>query len=150
MFKYFFLIVVTFSLVACSLNVTRNPIPKEKSSLAEIPEMPAKIRRWGDEEFPESWAKAAVKKMEQKIRRNVASKRIIRLPPAHYLALSGGADDGAFGAGLLVGWTASGQRPQFNYVTGISTGALIAPFAFLGTKWDWFYVNFIQNILLTI
>ena len=58
------------------------------------------------------------------------------LPPAHYLAISGGGDDGAFGAGLLVGWTQAGDRPTFNLVTGISTGALIAPFAFLGPTYD--------------
>jgi predicted acylesterase/phospholipase RssA len=55
---------------------------------------------------------------------------------ANYLALSGGGDDGAFGAGLLVGWTQQGSRPTFNLVTGISTGALIAPFAYLGKEYD--------------
>ena len=59
-----------------------------------------------------------------------------QLPPSHLLALSGGGDKGAFGAGLLNGWTASGKRPEFLLVTGISTGALIAPFAFLGPKYD--------------
>ncbi len=59
-----------------------------------------------------------------------------RAPPAHYLALSGGGDNGAFGAGLMVGWTQSGQRPSFDMVTGISAGALIAPFAFLGPDYD--------------
>ena len=58
------------------------------------------------------------------------------MPPAHFLALSGGGDKGAFGAGLLVGWTAAGTRPEFKLVTGVSTGALIAPFAFLGSKYD--------------
>jgi len=58
------------------------------------------------------------------------------LPPAHFLALSGGGDNGAFGAGLLNGWTAAGTRPQFKVVTGVSTGALTAPFAFLGQKYD--------------
>jgi hypothetical protein len=52
------------------------------------------------------------------------------------LALSGGSDNGAFGAGLLNGWTKSGTRPEFSIVTGISTGALIAPFAFLGANED--------------
>ena len=42
----------------------------------------------------------------------------------------------AFSAGLLNGWTATGTRPEFKLVTGISTGALVAPFAFLGTKYD--------------
>jgi len=58
------------------------------------------------------------------------------LPPANMLVLSGGGDNGAFGAGLMVGWTASGQRPSFDMVTGISAGALIAPFAFLGPDYD--------------
>ena len=52
------------------------------------------------------------------------------------LALSGGGADGAFGAGLLNGWTKTGLRPKFKIVTGISTGALIAPFAFLGSGYD--------------
>jgi predicted acylesterase/phospholipase RssA len=59
-----------------------------------------------------------------------------QLPTAHYLAISGGSDNGAFGAGVIVGWTASGQRPEFLVVTGISAGALIAPFAFLGPDYD--------------
>jgi hypothetical protein len=58
------------------------------------------------------------------------------LPPANYLAISGGGPDGAFGAGLLVGWSEAGTRPEFKLVTGISTGALIAPFAFLGPAYD--------------
>lgn len=53
-----------------------------------------------------------------------------------FLALSGGGSGGAFGAGLLVGWTAAGSRPEFTVVTGVSTGALIAPFAFAGQAYD--------------
>ena len=58
------------------------------------------------------------------------------LPAAAYLAISGGGDNGAFAAGFLNGWTKAGTRPQFKLVTGISTGALIAPFAFLGQAYD--------------
>jgi len=58
------------------------------------------------------------------------------LPPASYLAVSGGGEDGAFGAGLLTGWTKTGTRPEFKVVTGVSTGALTAPFAFLGPAYD--------------
>jgi predicted acylesterase/phospholipase RssA len=56
----------------------------------------------------------------------------------HYahLALSGGGANGAFGAGLLNGWTKQGTRPTFKLVTGVSTGALMAPFAFLGPRYD--------------
>jgi len=53
-----------------------------------------------------------------------------------YLALSGGGADGAYGAGVLNGWTAAGTRPEFSVVSGVSTGALIAPFAFLGPGCD--------------
>jgi predicted acylesterase/phospholipase RssA len=60
-----------------------------------------------------------------------ASKRDYNL-----LALSGGGPDGAYGVGLLTGWTKSGTRPAFDVVTGVSTGALIAPFAFLGSSED--------------
>ena len=52
------------------------------------------------------------------------------------LAISGGGADGAYGAGVMVGWTNTGARPTFAVVTGVSTGALIAPFAFLGPAWD--------------
>ena len=56
--------------------------------------------------------------------------------PRNYLSISGGGADGAFGAGLLKGWSESGTRPEFWAVTGISTGALIAPFAFIGSDYD--------------
>ena len=52
------------------------------------------------------------------------------------LSLSRGGAGGAFGAGVLVGLSQSGTRPKYEIVTGVSTGALIAPFAFLGSEWD--------------
>jgi predicted acylesterase/phospholipase RssA len=58
------------------------------------------------------------------------------LPPSAMLAISGGGDNGAFAAGFLNGWSKAGTRPQFKLVTGVSTGALIAPFAFLGPAYD--------------
>ncbi len=58
------------------------------------------------------------------------------VPTAKLLAVSGGGEDGAFGAGLLCGWSETGTRPVFNLVTGVSTGALTAPFAFLGPGYD--------------
>jgi hypothetical protein len=57
-------------------------------------------------------------------------------PSYDYLAVSGGGSAGAFGAGILNGWTKQGTRPKFKVVTGVSTGALIAPFAFLGPDYD--------------
>lgn len=58
------------------------------------------------------------------------------LPEMQLLAVSGGGEDGAFGAGLLCGWSDQGSRPVFDVVTGVSTGALTAPFAFLGSATD--------------
>lgn len=57
-------------------------------------------------------------------------------PVLSYLALSGGGADGAYGVGILNGWTAAGNRPKFSIVSGVSTGGLIAPFAFLGSSYD--------------
>jgi predicted acylesterase/phospholipase RssA len=67
------------------------------------------------------------------------AERVQARPPAEshaILALSGGGANGAYGAGVLVGWSQSGDRPRFDVVTGVSTGALAAPFAFLGPDWD--------------
>lgn len=58
------------------------------------------------------------------------------LPEMSLLAISGGGEDGAFGSGLLCGWTEHGDRPAFELVTGVSTGAMIAPFAYLGPEYD--------------
>ena len=58
------------------------------------------------------------------------------MPAWQLLAISGGGENGAFGAGLLCGWTQQGTRPTFELVTGISTGALSAPFVFLGPSYD--------------
>ncbi|AWY38388.1 patatin family protein [Pseudomonas putida] len=58
------------------------------------------------------------------------------LPLASMLAISGGGDAGAFAAGLIAGWTTHGTRPMFKVVTGISAGALVAPFAYLGPGYD--------------
>jgi predicted acylesterase/phospholipase RssA len=60
----------------------------------------------------------------------------VPLGGADYLAISGGGENGAYGAGLLTAWSSLGTRPVFKAVTGVSTGALIAPFAFLGPQHD--------------
>jgi predicted acylesterase/phospholipase RssA len=58
------------------------------------------------------------------------------LPEVQLLAVSGGGENGAFGSGLLCGWSEHGTRPEFELVTGVSTGALTAPFAYLGSSYD--------------
>ncbi len=70
--------------------------------------------------------------------RRLTSRRIFREYSGehHYLAVSGGGARGAYGAGVLVGWSEAGTRPEFTIVSGVSTGALTAPFAFLGSDYD--------------
>ncbi|HQR89712.1 MAG: patatin [Caulobacter sp. 12-67-6] len=65
-----------------------------------------------------------------------ARSRMERQKTFDVLAISGGGANGAYGAGILTGWTQTGDRPEFDIVTGVSTGALTAPFAFLGPDWD--------------
>jgi len=68
--------------------------------------------------------------------RALGLRSLADLPEQQLLAVSGGGENGAFGAGLLCGWSVQGTRPTFQLVTGVSTGALIAPFAFLGPEHD--------------
>ncbi|MGH6670378.1 MAG: patatin-like phospholipase family protein [Xanthobacteraceae bacterium] len=63
-------------------------------------------------------------------------KKALPSKPGPWLVLSSGGEDGAFGAGLLNGLTASGKRPDYSVVTGVSSGALMAPFAFAGPRYD--------------
>lgn len=62
------------------------------------------------------------------------------------LTISGGGANGAFSAGLLIGWTESGMRPSFHLVTGVSAGAMIAPFAFLGSDYDDVLLKFYSSV----
>jgi len=111
--------------------------PEDRAALARIPGYPPNIRFYADQPFPDTDAELAA------FRRQVA-RRVERegaLPNggiADILVLSGGGSDGAYGAGLLNGWTdrADRERPDFVMVTGISTGALIAPLVFAGPDYD--------------
>jgi predicted acylesterase/phospholipase RssA len=78
----------------------------------------------------------AIRELEAEHRRHVAKKRPANVRPYNFLALSGGGLYGAFGVGVLSGWTETGERPTFDVVTGISTGGLIATYAFLGPQYD--------------
>lgn len=119
-------------LTGCTLT-RPHAVPQLESGAAGIPGIP-QARIWGDQlpppEFME-WLGEYLRTSE--IRSNDRFSNQLRV---HYLALSGGGGDGAFGAGLLNGWSAAGTRPVFRIVTGVSTGALIAPFAYLGPNYD--------------
>lgn len=92
-------------------------------------------RAWGDEVTPE--IRAAITAQYQQVRAAArAGIRVGSTGKADFLAISGGGADGAFAAGVLTGWSRRGDRPAFEVVTGVSTGALAAPFAFLGPAYD--------------
>jgi len=117
-------------LTGCSSLPERNPLPESLSDTAKISGI-ASARFWADEPQPEMDDWFELTKEQLKSRYPATYGR------AHnYLAISGGGQRGAFGAGLLCGWTDTGNRPEFTIVTGVSTGALIAPFAFLGPEYD--------------
>jgi predicted patatin/cPLA2 family phospholipase len=130
----------TFLIAAALLLVqgcapTRLPaVPPGLTSKAEIPGMTG-VRYVAGGAMSEL-SKVVLDKLRQEQAVRAKQGRKGPLPPAIFLAISGGGDNGAYAAGLLNGWTASGTRPEFRLVTGISTGALIAPFAFLGPKYD--------------
>lgn len=96
----------------------------------------------GTEEEPRTPVQAALRAQELQREalapvRDALRRSLEVAGPVHVLALSGGGQWGAFGAGFLKGWTESGQRPEsFRVVTGTSTGSLIATFAFLGREYD--------------
>ena len=120
-------------LFGCASTERRPAVPFELSTQANVVGFPAGIRY-----FPRD--ATDVREFERDfLASNEAEKKFLgvgELPPNSFLAISGGGDNGAFGAGLLNGWTKAGTRPEFKLVTGVSTGALIAPFAFLGPAYD--------------
>jgi predicted acylesterase/phospholipase RssA len=110
----------------------RAAVPAQLADKAQIPDMDH-VRVWGDAPFSRALLAPDLPKLKASYE---ALARSGKPAVADLLALSGGADDGAFGAGLLVGWGERGDRPQFALVTGISAGALIAPFVFVGREYD--------------
>jgi hypothetical protein len=125
--------VLLLTLPACNGASRHHAVPGELSVEARLDGFPEEVRYFprdpGDiklleKEFVDSWT------------REKEFLHVQELPPTAYLALSGGGDKGAFSAGFLNGWAKAGTRPTFKLVTGVSTGALIAPFAFLGPDYD--------------
>ena len=117
-------------LMSCSSVPERNPLPESLSDTAQIPGIDG-ARYWADEPQPgvDDWFKLTKEELKSRYQASYGQTH-------NYLAISGGGQRGAFGAGLLCGWTETGKRPEFTMVTGVSTGALIAPFAFLGPEYD--------------
>ena len=121
-------------LTACIAAYPRDGVPVKYMAAAEVNGYPGDIRVWGDSyaSFP---ADRLVSFRDQRIKA-AKTDPSIKLWKLDALTLSGGGSNGAFGAGILAGWAKAGTRPKFDIVTGISAGALIAPFAFLGPAYE--------------
>ncbi|PZF75659.1 patatin [Aestuariivirga litoralis] len=118
-------------LAACTgptVDSLRDPVPEPLVSRTAVPGY-SHIRYWGDD------GEGITSAMLEEI---AAQQKAAGLSPTvrNFLSISGGGSNGAFGAGLLSGWTKTGTRPEFTIVTGVSTGSLIAPFAYLGPPYD--------------
>jgi predicted patatin/cPLA2 family phospholipase len=118
-FCHFFVFGALLALAGCA-SVSRKQYGAADAMSSRVLNL-SELRRYSDEPAP-------------KFNDEIPSS--FRSGPFSYLALSGGGADGAYGAGVLNGWTARGTRPEFSVVSGVSTGALIAPFAFLGAAYD--------------
>jgi predicted acylesterase/phospholipase RssA len=116
----FLLSVALLTLQGCAQTAIRVPTPSQGDA-------PNAIRMLGPDQ---RFSTVPSQSVARRIRAQSAGQ------PVNILALSGGGADGAFGAGALVGLTRSALRPKFSVVTGVSAGALIAPYAFLGPDWD--------------
>ncbi len=121
-------------LSGCATPERSTAVPRELQDRATVLGR-TDLRYWVDR-GSDTFLQAALASLERERVALAAAGNGGKLPPAIFLAISGGGEDGAFGAGLLTGWSASGTRPQFKGVTGVSTGALTAPFAFLGPAYD--------------
>ena len=129
-FIYVALLVV---LTGCA-TTSRLVVPENLTSEAKFVNFP-QIRFWGDD-TPQNIEQIVRVKVEQSLQARPQEWNSNRVIDINFLIITGGGPDGAFGAGLLNGMTKSGKRIDFEVVTGVSTGALIAPFAFLGSEYD--------------
>jgi predicted acylesterase/phospholipase RssA len=128
------LIAVLLALTGCSPPPRLAGVPQSETTLAQIPGIP-NARYFPDTQI-DLMAQETLAARGREIAALAQQGFHGPLPDTNILAVSGGGANGAFGAGLLTGWTEAGTRPEFKLVTGVSTGALTAPFAFLGPAWD--------------
>ena len=123
-------VALAICLTGCGALHVRTPLPVELTGYAS-PKGYQDIRDWGDRFSP-----VLQRSVQSALETQIGPDNPYGQTPIQYLSLSGGGMNGAFGAGFLCGWTAHGSRPNFDFVTGISAGALLAPFAYLGTNHD--------------
>ena len=138
-FTIIFLIFIT----ACAKS-TRTALPKKYADTAKVVGIEQQVRDWGGAHSV-YFQNDLIKSMQQ---HRESFPELYTKPGAtiDVLVISGGGSKGAFGIGLLNGWHDAGDLPSFKVVTGISTGSLLAPFAFLGGK----YLNIVSNFYLNV
>lgn len=119
----------------CATLAPRDVVPERLADEAELAGMP-NVRVWGD--APAASLATLIRGERSRAGTPAAARSHSTGPsPAfNIVAISGGGDNGAFGAGLLVGWSDAGTRPDFDLVTGVSAGALTAPLVYLGRSRD--------------
>jgi Patatin-like phospholipase len=120
-------------LAGCSIPARGTAVPIGRTTQASVLGVPNErfFPFYGTEPLEVEFAAAA-----ERMRQAQGLAATAPLPEVQLLAVSGGGENGAFGAGLLCGWSEHGTRPVFGLVTGVSTGALTAPFAYLGSGYD--------------
>lgn len=144
-------ILAAILLTACT-STPRNPASPHEIDASAPYGIPGVLRVWGDTVAVEQ-LDAIRQSLIARTQKMHAAELEAGLPINEtILALSGGGADGAFGAGILAGWTEHGDRPTFDIVSGVSTGAIIALFAFLGPEYDddlrHFYTEYSTDQLL--
>jgi len=134
---------VLMATVASCSTLPRNPVPLKQMFQANIPGI-KNARAWSGT-FSQEFESDLLQSVRQSLA-HTGSNDLASISAIDILSLSGGGGYGAFGAGFMQGWSQSGLRPEFKLVTGISSGALIAPFAFLGADYD----NVLKKVFTTI
>ena len=129
-------LMVASALAAGCAIPPRGPAVPSSETVRAMPLGIPNARFFADDDPAPMLAEAARALERERAALRAAGRPTEPMPPASFLAVSGGSDNGAFGAGLINGWTTTGTRPEFRIVTGVSTGALIAPFAYLGPDYD--------------
>src|SRR5262245_2563409 len=123
---------ITATLPGCATPVRGTAVPRDQLQKASVLGLPNErfFPVMGTDQLEAEFVAAGQRQMARQGLKSLADLKL------DLLAVSGGGEDGAFGSGLLCGWSAHGTRPTFELVTGVSTGSLTAPFAYLGSGYD--------------
>lgn len=123
-----FSVLLSLLVITCGCTM-RRPVPEALIDSVSLPHLPGDIRTWGDRRS-ESLQRSLQESFAQ------SQRAYPDREPMDILSISSGGLQGAYAAGVLCGWSDHGTRPVFRVVTGVSIGAIIAPFAFLGSDFD--------------